>query len=87
MSHCVGSRSYSARIRDTQDAEGAGASYVHTQASASATWTINHNLGFRPAIDLYTVGGAEFIAEILHTSLNQAIVYLATSLAGTARCN
>lgn len=64
-----------------------GASYVHTQSSPSATWTINHNLGFRPAIELYTTGGVEFIGEILHTSLNQAIVYLASALAGTARCN
>ncbi len=25
------------------------ASYAHTQSTPSSTWTINHNLGFRPA--------------------------------------
>lgn len=60
--------------------------YVHTQASASSTWTINHNLGRRPAITLYTTGGVQFSAEITHTSVNQAVVSLALAIAGTARC-
>lgn len=63
------------------------ASYVHTQATPSTTWTINHNLGFRPAVELYTVGGVEFDAEVVHVSNNQAIVYLVSSIAGSARCN
>lgn len=61
--------------------------YLHTQSSASATWTINHNLGFRPGIELFNSAGSVFIGEILHTSINQAIVYLNTSISGSARCN
>lgn len=64
-----------------------GASYIHTQSSASATWTINHNLGFRPSIELFTAGGVEFMGDIVHTSLNQAVVSLASAQTGTARCN
>lgn len=65
---------------------GSVSSYTHTQASASATWTINHNLGRRPLIQLYTTGGVEFDGQITHTSDNQAIVDLAGAVAGTARC-
>jgi len=67
------------------DAVGGG-SYEHVQSSASATWTINHNLGFKPNITLRTTGGVEFEAEITHVSDNQAIVSLATAMAGYARC-
>jgi hypothetical protein len=60
--------------------------HTHTQAVASTTWTINHNLGYYPTISLQTVGGVEFEAEITHTSVNQAVVSLVTATAGTARC-
>ena len=59
--------------------------YVHTQAIASNTWTINHNLGRSVTIVLYTIGGMEFTAEVLHVNSNQAIAYLATAITGTAR--
>lgn len=64
-----------------------GASYVHTQGSAAATWTINHNLGFRPSVELFDAGGAEIEAEVIHASVNQTLVYLSTPTAGSARCN
>lgn len=64
-----------------------GDSYTHTQTAASAVWTINHNLGFRPAIALLTDGGAVIEAEIGHASENTAVVTLSQPLVGTARCN
>ncbi len=62
-------------------------SFNHTQSTPSNTWTINHNLGFRPSVELYTVGGSEFDGEVVHVSDNQCIVYLVSSIAGSARCN
>lgn len=59
--------------------------YEYTQAAASGTWTINHNLGFIPAVELYTPGGVAFDATVQHTSINQCIVYLAAAYTGTAR--
>lgn len=59
--------------------------YVHTQSSPSNVWTINHNLGYRPTVELLTVGGVEFDAEVVHASGNQTLVYLTTPTAGTAR--
>lgn len=67
--------------------DGAAAStYLHTQSVASATWTINHNLGVNPVVSLYTVGGVEFDGQVTHITANQAVVSLVTSVAGFARC-
>lgn len=55
------------------------------QASPSTTWTINHNLGYRPSVTLLTVGGAEFDAEVIHTSVNQTVISLTAATAGSAR--
>lgn len=63
------------------------ASYTHTQFSASVQWTINHNLGFNPNIELRTTGGQVMIAEIVHVSTNQAIAYFNTAVAGSATCS
>jgi hypothetical protein len=65
----------------------AGASYEHTQSSPALTWTVNHNLGFNPQVQVFTVGGLEVIAEIQHTTLNQTVIRLTESLAGLARFN
>ena len=61
-------------------------SYTHTQGVASSSWTVNHNLGYKPVVSTYTTGGLEFIAEVLHISDNQFTVTLASPLAGYARC-
>jgi hypothetical protein len=64
-----------------------GAGYTHDQPVASATWTIAHNLGYRPAVDLFDSGGQEFQAEVTHLSENTVIVTLVTPVAGFARLN
>jgi hypothetical protein len=61
-----------------------GGRYLHTQASPSATWTINHNLGFTPSVAVYSVGGIEVAAQILVVSPNQVQVLFVTPTAGTA---
>lgn len=61
--------------------------YIHQQAVASATWTINHNLGFQPDVYLADQGGNEIDAQVLHVSVNQALVYFNLPTAGTARCH
>ena len=66
-------------------AGGGSASFVHTQGSAATSWTVNHNLGFRPAVEVFSVGGAEIDAAILHTSVNQTVISFSTPTAGSAR--
>ena len=64
---------------------GAGAAYVHTQASPSTTWTINHNLGFRPSVELLDSGSQEIDGDIAHPTTNQTVVTLNPATAGLAR--
>jgi hypothetical protein len=64
-----------------------GVWYVYTQASVSAQWIVNHNLGFRPNIDVTTLGGAKINAEILHVSDNQVHLFFVVATAGQARFN
>lgn len=58
--------------------------YTHTQSVASTTWTINHNKGYRPNVDLLTDGGVSFEAEITHISVNQVVVTLNSAITGLA---
>ena len=65
---------------------GGGASaFTFTQPGPATSWTINHNLGYRPIVELFSAGGVEMIAEVVHTSLNQVVVSFLTATAGSAR--
>jgi len=61
--------------------------YIHNQAISSATWTINHNLGFRPNITITDSSGDECEGDVDHPSLNQAIINFSAAFTGTARLN
>lgn len=63
------------------------ASHEHTQSVASDVWTVNHNLGFRPAVSLLSVGGREMWAEVIHTSVNQFVAYFDAPTTGIAICS
>lgn len=63
-----------------------GASYFHTQAVASASWTINHNLGRLPAVSLLSPGYAEVVGDVVHTNTNQVIAHFAVPQTGFAIC-
>lgn len=69
----------------TGPAGGGAAAYVHTQASASSTWSISHNLGYFPDVAVFTVGGVEVVAEVVHTSTNVTVVSFAAPMSGSAR--
>ena len=67
---------------------GSGAtSYLHTQSGPSQSWTVNHNLGFRPSVELFTTGWQEMAADVVHVSMNQFIVTFNQPTAGFARAN
>lgn len=61
--------------------------FVFQQSIAADTWTINHNLGYRPQVTLFDVGNSVFNAQIDHPSVNQTIVRMASgvAIAGSAR--
>ncbi len=47
---------------------------------------MNHGLGYKPAVSVYTLGGVEMEAEIVHISDFQLRVRFGTPQTGYARC-
>lgn len=69
-----------------QGAQGpVGAGFDFNQAISAATWTINHNLGYKPSVDVYDSGSQQIQAEVSHTSVNQTVILLTAPIAGFAR--
>lgn len=61
--------------------------YLHTQPVPATSWTINHNLGHHPAVSALSVGGVVMLANVIHTSLNQAVIEFDQPTAGQAVCS
>jgi hypothetical protein len=62
-----------------------GAAYVFTQSSAATTWTINHNLGHVPSVEVFDSGSQEVDADVSHPSVNQTVIVFSVPLSGFAR--
>jgi hypothetical protein len=65
----------------------AGASYVHLQSSPATTWTMAHNLGFKPSVELLNSGSQEIEGDVVHPTQNVAVAYFNIPIAGFARLN
>tara|TARA_R100001440_G_scaffold8466_3_gene16201 strand:+ start:5544 stop:6344 length:801 start_codon:yes stop_codon:yes gene_type:complete len=64
--------------------------FTHVQNSASSTWTVNHNLGKRPAVQAFTgdiPNGQQFEADIEHVNNNTLKIYLSADNSGYVYCN
>lgn len=61
------------------------AGITFNQVSPIDEWVINHNLGFRPSVEVLSVGGAEIEADVVHVTLNQTRIYFVAPTAGSAR--
>jgi hypothetical protein len=58
--------------------------YPHSQAVASDVWVVAHNLGYWPQVQIFSVGGREMVAEVLHVSNNVTNIYFDEPTAGVA---
>ena len=58
--------------------------YTHTQAVSSATWTINHNLGFNPVAVVLDSGGTQCEGAISYPTLNQMVITFTGAFTGVA---
>lgn len=58
--------------------------YVHTQSVSSATWTINHNLGFNPVAVVLDSAGTQCEGAIAYPSINQMVITFTGAFTGTA---
>jgi hypothetical protein len=62
----------------------AGASYIHTQSASASTWTISHNLGFFPSVNVVDNGGNMVIGDVLYITENQVSISFSASFGGKA---
>ena len=77
------------QVEGIQGPEGSGSSarYTHTQSAASDSWTVNHNLGFRPQVEVLSPGGVRVEAGVQHMSDNQTVISFNTAQTGQAIFN
>jgi len=57
---------------------------VFDQSSSASTWTINHNQGRYPSVDVLDSAGTHVIGDISYTSLDQVVVTFENAFAGKA---
>jgi len=58
--------------------------FVHTQAVASATWTINHNLNGNPTAVVLDSAGTQCEGTFSYPSVNQMVITFSSAFTGTA---
>jgi len=68
----------------TPPSSGGGGSFIFTQGTPSTVWTINHNLGFKPNVDLEDVDGHSLDADISRPTVNTVICTFAAAVSGKA---
>ena len=59
-------------------------SYAHTQSVSSATWTITHNLGYRPAVSVVDSGGNYVVGDVNYISVNALTISFSSPFGGSA---
>ena len=60
--------------------------YTHTQSIPSSAWVVNHNMGAMPQVQVLSPGGSPMLAEFVHTSANQVMVYFDQPTTGQVLC-
>lgn len=58
--------------------------YVHTQASISSTWTVNHNLGFFPNVTVLDNSNRILETYIQYDNINTATIIMNSAASGKA---
>lgn len=58
--------------------------YTHTQATSSATWTINHNLNGYPTAVVFDSANTQVEGTFSYTSANQMLITFTSAFSGTA---
>lgn len=64
-----------------------GATYVHTQSSPAAVWTVAHNLGRHPSITVTDHLGNVLIADVQYLDASMVQITHSVPAIGCAYCN
>jgi len=59
--------------------------FVYTQTTPSGQWTVNHNFGYRPTVQVFDSGSQKIDAEVSHPSVNTTILTLNPPTTGFTR--
>lgn len=60
-----------------------GGSYEHIQSVAASTWTITHNLGYRPGgIQVFDSGGEQWFGVVEHIDVNSLTIDFGAAIFG-----
>lgn len=62
----------------------AGSAYTHNQSASASTWTVTHNLGFFPSVNVVDNGGNMVIGDVLYITENQVSISFSASFGGKA---
>jgi hypothetical protein len=63
---------------------GAGGTYHHDQAVAAQVWTINHNLGFNPSVNVQDSAGTLVFGNVVYVDVNTVTVTFSAAFGGVA---
>ena len=58
--------------------------HVHTQGTASTTWTINHSLGGYPSVTVVDSSKTVVYGEVAYISTSQVVVHFSSAFSGFA---
>lgn len=58
--------------------------YTHVQSASASVWTIDHNLGFNPNIQVIDSSGANVEGDITYPTLNRVVLTFSGAFTGTA---
>jgi hypothetical protein len=76
---------------DTGDQGPAGAdadlNYTHLQAVPSATWSVTHNLGKHPGVDVVDTSGNTCIGDVHYIDDNSLLITFSAPFSGEAYLN
>ena len=61
--------------------------YVHNQSIAAASWSITHNLGKYPSVNVIDSANSNIIGSVTYNSINQITISFAGDTSGTATLN
>lgn len=59
--------------------------YNHVQSTVATSWTINHNLGYVPSVEVFDSGSQEIEADVSHLTVNTTLILFTVPTAGFAR--
>lgn len=62
----------------------AAVSYNHNQIAAATTWTITHNLHFRPNVTVFDSSGTMVEGNVTHTSVDALTITFSVAISGQA---